>query len=543
MGIYYNPGNSAFQDALNSEIYVDKTGLLACTNRVIGTKQKFLCVSRPRRFGKSMVAEMLTAYYSRGCDSRAMFQKLRISSAGSFERHLNRYDVLYMDIQGFWSVAAGKKITEGFLTFLQKQVLAEMAPAFPGMVGEPDDSLPECLQRINAETGKRFVVIIDEWDCIFREEKENTALQRDYILFLRSLFKGTKAEDCIHLAYMTGILPIKKYGTQSALNHFQEFTMTDPGELAGYAGFTEEEVKALCERYGKDFREVQYWYDGYRLADGLHVYSPKSVVEAMRSRRLRNFWTRTETYEDLLQYINMNFDGLREAILLMLGGESCRIDIGSFQNDMTSFQSRDDILTLLVHLGYLSYDEDRETVSIPNEEIRQEFMRAVKGGKWSEVAQLLRDSEELTAATLRMDAEKAAGIIDRMHEAAASVLTYHDENSLACAVMLSYLSAKDDYVLVREQPAGKGFADIVFRPKRMSDKPAMIVELKWGGSAEDAVLQIKNREYFRLFEGYGGDVLLVGINYDRTEKNHRCVIEKWRPDGNCGSGRELQAER
>ncbi len=530
MGIYYDPGNSAFQDALNSEIYVDKSELLTYTNRMIGTKQKFLCVSRPRRFGKSMAAEMLTAYYSRGCDSRDMFAGLRIASDDSFEKHLNRYDVLYLDMQSIWNVAAGKGMSGQMLPFLQKQVTEELTRAFPEMYLGEGSSLPEFLQKIHAETGKRFLFIIDEWDHIFREEKENSALQEEYITFLRSLFKGTQAENCIHLVYMTGILPIKKYGTQSALNNFQEFTMTDPGVLAEYVGFTETEVRDLCKLYQKDFQEARYWYDGYRFADGLHIYNPKSVVEAMRSRRFKNFWTKTETYESLLSYINMDFDGLKESIIAMLGGEACRIDTGSFQNDMTSFQNKDDILTLLVHLGYLSYHEEKEEVSIPNEEIRQEFLRVVKGGKWTEVTELLRDSEELMAATLRMDAEHVARMIDRMHTAVASVLTYHDENSLACAVMLAYISAKNDYVIVREMPAGKGFADIVFWPKKTTGKPAMIVELKWTGGADSALSQIKEREYFEPFETYGGDVLLVGIHYDRRTKCHRCVMEKWDPD-------------
>lgn len=382
MGLYLNPGNTGFQTSLRSRIYVDKTGLIRYLNELLDTEDKFVCVSRPRRFGKSMAAKMLTAYYSCGCDSREMFQNLEIGRADSFEKHLNQYDVIRLDIQLVWNMAKGEGANGQIVSYIQRPVVAELRQEYGQYLSEEDRSLAGILQKITMLTGRRFVVIIDEWDCVFREEKNNIEMQKEYVAFLRSLFKGVQAEECIHLAYLTGILPIKKYGTESALNNFDEYTMTNPGVLAKYVGFTEEEVKGLCEVYEMDFVEAKRWYDGYRFRRSTHIYNPRSIVQAMLNGEYENYWTQTETYESLRAYIDMNFDGLKDAIVYMIGGGHFEIDIGSFQNDMTSFRTKDDILTLLVHLGYLAYDKQYKEVFIPNEEVREEFVRAARNGGW-----------------------------------------------------------------------------------------------------------------------------------------------------------------
>ncbi len=376
MGKYLNPGNDAFNEAVSSQIYVDKSRLIEYTNMVIGTMQKNLCVSRPRRFGKSMTAHMLTAYYSKGCDSEQMFSALDIAGSASFYTHLNRHNVIFLNVQRFFSRESG---SSGLVGRIETELTKDLKEVYGDCAETKDGRLVSALENIYERTGDKFIFVIDEWDCIFREKKANADIQSEYLDFLRDMLKD---QPYVELAYMTGILPIKKYGTHSALNMFDEYSMTDPDGLAEYIGFTGEEVENLCHNFQMSFSEMQFWYDGYKYEDGLHVYSPKSVVDAMRSRRFGSYWTKTETYEALRVYIDMNFDGLRDAIIMMLGGGAIHIDTGTFQNDMTTFASKDDVLTLLVHLGYLAYDPVNVCVSIPNEEVRGEFVRAVKTSGW-----------------------------------------------------------------------------------------------------------------------------------------------------------------
>ena len=234
MGMFVNPGNSAFQVALNSEIYVDKTGLLEYTNKVMNTLQGYICNSRPRRFGKSITANMLTAYYSKGCDSKEMFSNLEISKTPDFEKRLNKYDVIHVDIQWCMEPAGG---ADNIVSYISEKTISELKEYYPDVLTENLVSLPEVLSKINTETGTKFIVIIDEWDVLIRDKAADQKIQDEYIGFLRGLFKGTEPTKYIQLAYLTGILPIKKEKTQSALNNFDEFTMLSPGKLAQYIGF------------------------------------------------------------------------------------------------------------------------------------------------------------------------------------------------------------------------------------------------------------------------------------------------------------------
>ena len=354
MGRFVNSKTSAFQDALNSEIYVDKTGLLEYTNRVIDTTAKFICNSRPRRFGKSITADMLTAYYSKGCNSEDMFSNLEISKSADYRKHLNQYDVIHLDIQWCMEPAGG---AENVISYITENTISELKEYYPNILPERIHSLPEALSRIHEAIENKFIIIIDEWDVLIRDEALNQTIQDEYINFLRGLFKGNEPSKYIHLAYLTGILPIKKVQTQSALNNFAEFTMLDAKIFAKYIGFTEEEVKSLCDQYGRNFTEVKRWYNGY-LLNNYQVYNPKAVVESLRWNQYKSYWSQTGTYEAIVPLINMNFDGLKTAIIEMLSGASVEVDVSSFQNDMTSFSNKDDVLTYLIHLGYL----DRKSV-------------------------------------------------------------------------------------------------------------------------------------------------------------------------------------
>lgn len=387
MGIYLNPGNTLFKEALNSMIYVDKSPLISYTNRVLNTKQKNLCVSRPRRFGKSMAADMLTAYYSCGCDSAALFFGLKIEEDSSCKNHLNQHNVIRLDVQRFILNNAHLDI---FTDKIQARVIQELRIEYGNCFNEDLCGLPDVLEQIYVNTGKGFIFIIDEWDCIFRIAKERADVQRNYLDFLRSLFKGA---EYVELAYMTGILPIKKYGEHSALNIFDEYSMVDPKNLGKYFGFTTAEVQEQCKKHGVDYAEMKSWYDGYRLGN-IHIYNPKSAVDALIWKRFKSYWTGTETYEALKVYIDMNFDGLKESVIRMLGNGCCKISIRKFQNDMTTFSTKDDVLTLLVHLGYLTFDESTEEVLIPNREISQEFLNAIDDPGWGGLYKALNRSEE-----------------------------------------------------------------------------------------------------------------------------------------------------
>ena len=512
MGIYLNPDNKGFRQAIRSEIYVDKTGMIKYTNKCLNTEQKYICVSRPRRFGKSMALKMLAAYYSRGCDSAELFQGYAIKRDKTFLEHLNQYDVIFLNMQQFLIRAKNQEVTE----YLERVVIAEIRKAYGELFPEEETILAAVLEQIYAETGKEFVFLIDEWDCVMRERQESEELQKQYLDFLRNLLKD---QSYVALAYMTGILPVKKYGVHSALNMFSEYSMTDQYALEEYTGFTEREVKELCARFNMDFVETGSWYDGYMLTEFRHVYNPKSVVEAMRRHKFSNYWTSTETYDALKPYMEMNFDGLRSDIVRMLGGECIKVNTLSFQNDMRNFRTKDDVLTLLIHLGYLAYDSENEEAFIPNKEIIREFENAMSVGGWQEVMRVLKASERLLEDTLNGDGQRVAEALDKAHTEVASILTYNDENSLSCAIGLAYYSARKDYRLIREFPTGRGFADVVFLPLPHTDKPALVVELKYDKTVETAMKQIKDRHYTQALERYCGEILLVGINYNKENAN------------------------
>lgn len=522
MGIYINVGNAGFA-AMTREVYVDKTEMIAFINSTLGTKNKLTCVSRPRRFGKSYATQMLCAYYDKSCDSGELFANLKIAGDPSFKKHLNQYDVIYLDITWFVSITEDIK---DIVSNLQNKVVEELRAVYPD--AKKESTLPETLARINEATGNKFIFIIDEWDALFREAKHDGELQKEYIHLLRGLFKSSLTDKMIEAAYMTGILPIKKYGTQSAMTDFKEYTMLTPKKLAAYVGFTEPEVKELCQASHMDFEEAKRWYDGYSFSRVESVYNPNSVIEAIKNEEFGSYWTRTETYESLQVYIELNEDGLKEAIVQMLGGAHVKIDVETFQNDMTTIKQKDDVLTLLVHLGYLAYDADAKSVFIPNEEVRQEFVRAVATGRHKEVAKLIRNSDYLLEQTLNMDEEAVATAIEEAHSAGTAPMFYNNEQALRSVIRFAYISCVDEFIKIEELASGRGYADVVFFPKRASSMPVLLIELKWNKTEDGAINQIKNQNYPQVLKEYGGDILLVGINYDVKTQKHTCKIEKYK---------------
>ena len=483
-----------------------------------------MCVSRARRFGKSMAAKMLNAYYDHSCQSEELFHDLKIAQNPSYRKHLNRYPVVYVDMTNF---ITRYKDSGDLVQHIQTDVIVELKEAYTHVKYGVDDTLLSVLYAIVQQSEpSKFIMIVDEWDAILRESRLEHDEGEKYIDFLRLLFKSGNSLSIFAGVYMTGILPIKKYKTQSALNNFEEYTMISPGEMSASFGFTDEEVADLCSRNGVDKEQIKLWYDGYRIGEQKSIYNPLSVIRAVRRRYCESYWSNTGTYETVAHYIKMNYEGLKDDVIQLLAGESCGVNTKSFQNDVNIVNSKNDILTILIHLGYLSYDRDSGKCNIPNKEIGIEFENAVEETGWTIVSDALRQSEQLLQWTIEGESDRVAEAIDRIHSDNASVLQYNDENSLACVLALAYYAAKNNYAMIRELPTGKGFADMVLVPRRDVDMPAIVLELKYSHSANAAISQIKDKHYTDSLLDYIGDVVLVGINYDKRTKQHQCSIER-----------------
>ena len=522
MGIYINKGNIGFRQARNSE-YVDKSGLIGIVNKTLFTRQKFTCVSRCRRFGKSMVAEMLCAYYDQSCDSRDLFADLEIIKDPSFEQHLNKYPVIYLDISDFVT----RFHDETVVTHIEERIKEDVLNNYPDTIVQEGDDLMDCLIKIVDSTGQQFIFIIDEWDAICREYKAGTSAMDRYVNWLRRMFKGGSSANVFAGVYMTGILPVKKYKTESALNNFIEYSMIDPGNMGQHFGFTKAEVAALAQKHGTDFDELEKWYDGYQIGAQPSMFNPNSVMQAVTRRWCSSYWASTGAYDAVAGYINMNFEGLKDDIIRMLAGGRCKVRTSGFQNDMSIINTKDDVFTVLIHLGYLSFDRTRNECYIPNLEVSGEMESAVISNKWTHVVDTLQQSERLLQATLDGDEEAVAQGVDAVHDENTSILSYNDENSLACVLSIAYYYAKNDYVMHRELATGKGFADLVLIPRKHVDSPAIVLELKYNQDADSAIDQIKRKQYPAKVAEYTDNLLLVGINYDKQQKTHTCRIEKY----------------
>ena len=526
MALYLNVGNESFQESLNSLIYVDKSPLIEILNKSIKTKNKYFCLSRPRRFGKSVTAQMICSYYAKGQDCSPLFDDLKIASFDDYKKHLNQYDAISINISDEFSRASHN--VKSMTDILTKSIVRELKEEYPNCVISSPEFLDLTLQEVYNYSKVPFVFVIDEWDCIMREKKEDPDSLKQYLEWLKAIFKD---KPYVGLAYMTGILPVKKYGSHSALNMFTEYSMTEPLNLGQYIGFTENEVKDICKQHDVAFNQMQQWYDGYSFKDVPHIYNPNSVVNAATYKKFISYWTKTETFESLQEYIDMNMEGLRDDIVKLIAGEDVIVDVSTFSNDMVTFHSKDDVLTLLIHLGYLAIKGSTNLgviVHIPNEEIKLEFKTCVKNNnRYAGVYDLIKNTDVLLNDIWSLNSEAVAKIFDEAHQDHTSILTYNNENSLANVIAISlFLSTTNTYNVVRELSTGKGYADLVYLPKPGVNKPALLIELKYDKSAQTAITQIKEKNYLQFFKDYKGEVLLVGINYSKDTKTHQCIIEK-----------------
>ena len=522
MGIYINAGNENLKRALNSEIFVDKSLVLQKLCSLLNTNQSFICVSRPRRFGKTTVRDLMVAFFSKGCDSKALFSNLKIAKVPCFEQNLNKFNVIAIDLGALYNTVENRN---DVLKYLRKELLEDFRKEFSDIEFSDEDSIAKMIQRVHKKTDTQFIIIIDEYDTLIRERVSETLLE-EYRSFLNSLFKNNELSSAIALAYITGILPVERDKIQSKLNNFNEYTMLDPDMTAEFFGFTKEETEELCNEYGMSFAECENWYDGYKIGE-FEIYNPNSVVKAMTRKKYTNYWNATGSYEVVADYIRLDFDGTKSAVTEMLAGNEVKVNVKKFKNKLSEIKNKDNVLTYLIHLGYLNYDEATGLCRIPNKEIREEWEAAIEDSEnFSKVVKMISDSEKLLKLTQAGDSERVAIALDNAHQTVADPLDYNDESSLKTAIILAYYTATSKYTIIKELPTGIGFADIGFIPVDKKD-PAMVVELKYDKDADSAIKQIKNKNYPKVFENYLDNLLLVGVNYDKNTKIHECVIEKY----------------
>ena len=520
MGIYLNPGFDNLMTDRRGDNYIDKSMLIKELNGFIGKPDPLICVSRPRRFGKTMAANMICAYYTKGCDSHEAFRGLKIADDPSFEEHINRYNVIKFDLA---SMAGRRRGGLNTVQTIEKYVVADFITQFPEIHFPENCDLTLAIQTVYQKSGEQFVIIMDEYDYLIRE-RESLEIE-SYLTFLNTLFKDDSIRPALALAYITGILPIIRDSFQSKLNNFKEFTMVNAKRLAPFIGFTREETEYLAEKNGMDMAELERWYDGY-CVNGIEIYSPKSVIEAVENRKCDDYWTQTGSYDAIRISIELDLYGIRDDVQKMMTGTPIYVSVTSYENRMDSFRSRDDVFTYLIHLGYLAYDADDGKCRIPNNEIKGDWEYAVRSSEvYRSFARIAESSRNLLDATISLDAQAVTEGLSKSHELMTSNMSYNNEQSLQSAIMLAYFYAYSYYTIIPECPAGKGYADVIMIPA-VPGKPALVIELKRDKTAEKAMEQIKSRSYPSALEKYRGNTVLVAVNYDSKTKIHTALLER-----------------
>ncbi|MDD5816492.1 MAG: AAA family ATPase [Bacteroidales bacterium] len=539
MGIFVNPGNNRFRKTLNSKIYVDKSPMINELNELIGTDDGFVCMSRARRFGKTMMTNLMSAYYSKNCDSREIFENLKLSKQEGWDMYLNSINVIQIDLQGFYSIIKDKSRV---IDKLQADVVNELRMQFPSVKIPADAVIADTIYNIHNELGETFVIIIDEYDVLIRDKSAPESLRNEYIDFLNALFKSNTTKEAISLAYLTGILPIYREIVQSKLNNFTEYTMLNPDQFAQYFGFTENEVQNLCLENNADYDICQMMYDGYIFQKPydmavqpnndaqtvIHIFNPNSVAKAVTKHRYDNYWVATSALEAITLYIDANIAGIQDDIKTLLKGEKdIEVNVLRYNNNVEHFATKDEIFTYLIHLGYLAFDPIKQTCHIPNGEIRSAWLNIMSDAKGFEpIQRMLENGRQLIVATENGDAEAVVQALDDSHADISSPLTYNRESSMQSAILMAYFYARKDYLVFSELASGCGYADVALVPT-VPQKPIIIIELKKDGAPATAIEQIKTRNYAHAFRYHPGhEAVLVGVTYDAKTKHHKCLIEK-----------------
>ena len=504
-----------FTKTTKEKYFIDKSELIGKMNELVGTASQYICITRPRRFGKTINAMMLACYYSKNANFKNLFDKLEISKSSSYLEYLNKHNVVYMTLN---SNISELKTYEEYVKFYKTRLVHDLTEAYPNI--DNRGTISEILERASKESGQGFIFIIDEWDYIFNNNLFSEGERKEFLEFLRDLLKD---KPYVELAYMTGVLPIAKYSAGSALNMFKEYNILNDKKYDKYFGFTFDETKALCEKQNiVTFEELTSWYDGYKTCSGLDVFNPRSVVYALSDGVCQSYWTNTGPMDEIIYYINNDIDAVKNDVIQMVSGIPLDIKLKGYGAERKELNTKNQIFSAMAVYGFLSYHD--ETLEIPNKELRIKFDEALEDKSMGAVSELVLKSNEMLKATLRKDTATMEKLIQEAHDINIPIIKYNDENSLACVITLVYLSARSKYKIVREMATGIGRADFIFYPNDKS-KPAFILELKKNATPEEALKQIKEKRYADSLKDYTGQKLAVGISYDSKLKNHKIKIE------------------
>lgn len=509
--------NNEFELISRDKYFVDKTYMINEINKLIGIKDRFVCITRPRRFGKTVNAMMLAAYYSKRADFKELFDRLKISESPSYLEHLNKHNVIYITLN---ELPRANCTYQEFIENYTRDLIDDIIKTFPKIEIDKTKPLSKIFTQVYNESNESFIFIIDEWDYIFNNNLFSNEDRESFLQFLKDLLKD---KPYVELAYMTGVLPIAKYSSGSALNMFVEFNIMNDHQFDRYFGFTHEEVEDLCKKQNKlSMSELKDWYNGYRTCNGFQVYNPRSVALALNQGICQSYWTNTGPMDEILYYINNDIDAVKNDIVQMTSGIPVKVKLKGYGAEQINLNNRNQILSAMTVYGFLSYYD--KTLQIPNKELRIKFDETLEDKSMGEISKVIMQSNEMLDATLRKDTLTMERIIQETHDINIPVIKYGDENSLSCVVTLAYLAARDDYKIVREMPAGIGFADFIFYPNNKS-KPAFIVELKKDSTPEEALKQIREKRYALALKDYTGQKLAVGISYNSKTKTHKVKIE------------------
>ncbi|WP_283682261.1 AAA family ATPase [Parablautia sp. Marseille-Q6255] len=532
MGIYVNSKTAytLYKSETEKPYFVDKTRMLEELFPLVRTGNNHVCITRPRRFGKTVAANMIAAFFSEGCDSGDIFDTLQIAAVSGYDEYRNQFPVIHIS---FHELDGACSSYREYIGRMERRLVRDIRKEYQQADIEETDSVADVLLELHAQEGTRFIFVFDEWDFIFHQNFITEQDRKEYLLFLRNLLKD---RPYVRLAYMTGILPIAKYSSGSELNMFSEYTMASEERFSEYFGFTEQEVDLLFERYQEQKwqseqvtrEDLKKWYDGYHTKAGERLYNPRSVVLALSNNNLGNYWTSSGPYDEIFYYIQNNVDAVRDDLALMVSGNAVPVRIWEYAATAQELKTKEQILSAMVVYGFLSYENGM--ISIPNRELMDQFADMLKREtSFGYVYRLAKESERMLQATLLGDTETMERILEQTHDMETPILSYNHETELSAVVNLAYLSARDYYRVEREEKAGKGFVDFIFYPETSSVKDGIILELKIDHSPEAAIAQIREKNYAIRFAGklpQTGRILLVGISYDKDKKKHHCKVEE-----------------
>lgn len=535
MGIFLNSTApyEAYRAVAAGRYFVDKSALIGELLPGLGTEERFYCITRPRRFGKSIMANMVGAFFGKAVDAGEMFRKLEVSRCGGYERHLNKHNVIYID---FSQMPRDCTAYHPYISRFQDGINRDLAQAYPDLDIDISGATWDILQEVFQKTGDRFIFVIDEWDAVFHMSFAAEEDKKAFLLFLKTLLKGSVY---VELAYMTGVLPIAKYSSGSELNMFLEYDMATKVRFSEFFGFHDAEVDRLYEIYCSSTRkpriareELALWYDGYHTAGGERIYNPRSVVCALADNQISNYWTSSGPYDELFYYIRNNIEDVRDDIALMVSGEGVEMKLEGYAATTIKLRTKNQIYSAMVVYGLLTYQEEAGVVSIPNKELMEKFNELLLSNEsFGYIYRLAQESARMLKATLDGDTCAMAQILEYVHDTESPIFSYNNETELSAVVNLVYLAARDKYRVEREDKAGKGFVDFIFYPEKGAGD-AIILELKIDHTPDEAIRQIKDKQYALRFKGklgerprYTGRILGVGISYDRETKTHACKVE------------------